>query len=96
VHGDEGVFLACSFWLADGLFGIGRTDEAAALFERLLSLRNDVGILSEEYDPVTGRHLGNTPQAFSHAGVVTTAVMLGADPAVALANHGAEEEAATG
>lgn len=83
IHGDEGTFLACSFWLADALHGIGRTDEAAALFERLLSLRNDVGLLSEEYDPISQRHLGNTPQAFSHAGIVTSALHLTADPAVA-------------
>ncbi len=76
VPGCEGTFLATSFWLADALHGIGRTDEAMALFERLLSLRNDVGLLSEEYDPKTGRHLGNTPQAFSHAGLVTTALFL--------------------
>ncbi len=71
--GPEGAFLACSFWLADALCGIGRTAEARALFERLLGLRNDLGILSEEYDPVSGRHLGNTPQAFSHVGLVNTA-----------------------
>ncbi|TCM46920.1 glycoside hydrolase family 15 protein [Kribbella sp. VKM Ac-2568] len=76
VHGEEGAFLACSFWLVDALHGIGRTDDAAELFDRLLSLRNDVGLLSEEYDPITGRHLGNTPQALSHAGLVTTALHL--------------------
>ena len=76
VPGSEGSFLATSFWLADALHGIGRTDEAIDLFERLLSLRNDVGLLSEEYDPTTGRHLGNTPQAFSHAGLITTALTL--------------------
>ncbi|GAA1587255.1 glycoside hydrolase family 15 protein [Kribbella sancticallisti] len=76
IQGKEGAFLACSFWLADALHGIGRTDEAEALFERLLSLRNDVGLLSEEYDAATGHHLGNTPQAFSHAGIVTTALHL--------------------
>jgi GH15 family glucan-1,4-alpha-glucosidase len=74
--GTEGTFLACSFWMADALQGIGRTDDAKALFERLLSLRNDVGMLSEEYDPTTGRHLGNTPQALSHAGLITTALCL--------------------
>lgn len=84
IHGDEGAFLACSFWLADALHGIGRTNEAVALFERLLSLRNDVGILSEEYDTITGGHLGNTPQAFSHAGLVTTAVHLTNQPAATL------------
>ncbi|WP_434446755.1 glycoside hydrolase family 15 protein [Lentzea sp. E54] len=71
--GTEGAFLACSFWLADALQGIGRTDEAVELFERLLALRNDVGMLSEEYDITTRRHLGNTPQAFSLVGLVNTA-----------------------
>lgn len=74
--GDEGAFLACSFWLADALHGIGRTGEARALFERLLRLRNDVGLLSEEYDPIAGRHLGDTPQAFSHVGLINTARQL--------------------
>ncbi|MBF6182755.1 glycoside hydrolase family 15 protein [Nocardia otitidiscaviarum] len=71
--GGEGVFLACSFWLADALHGIGRAEQARELFGRLLDLRNDVGLLSEEYDPATGRHLGNTPQAFSMVGLVNTA-----------------------
>jgi GH15 family glucan-1,4-alpha-glucosidase len=74
--GNEGVFLACSFWLADALHGLGRRDEAEALFERLLGLRNDVGLLAEEYDPVAGRQLGNFPQAFSHLALVTTAQQL--------------------
>lgn len=74
--GQEGAFLACSFWLADALHGTGRTRQARALFERLLDLRNDLGILSEEYDPVTGRQLGNTPQAFSHVGLVNSALYL--------------------
>jgi GH15 family glucan-1,4-alpha-glucosidase len=78
VPGSEGSFVATSFWLADALHGIGRTDEAIDLFERLLTLRNDVGLLSEEYDPTTGRQLGNTPQAFSHAGLITTALTLSA------------------
>jgi GH15 family glucan-1,4-alpha-glucosidase len=64
--GSEGTFLACSFWLVNCLWLIGRHDEAAALFERLLALRNDVGLLSEEYDPVAKRMLGNFPQALSH------------------------------
>ncbi|MCG8922553.1 glycoside hydrolase family 15 protein [Lentzea sp. CC55] len=74
--GTEGAFLACSFWLADALHAIGRTEEARQLFERLLSLRNDVGLLSEEYDVTTGRHVGNTPQAFSLVGLINTARML--------------------
>jgi GH15 family glucan-1,4-alpha-glucosidase len=74
--GDEGAFIACSFWLVDALAGIGRVDEARAMFERLLSLRNDLGLLSEEHDPVTGRQLGNTPQAFSHVGLVNSAIDL--------------------
>jgi GH15 family glucan-1,4-alpha-glucosidase len=69
----EGVFLACSFWMADVLALSGREDEARKLFERLLSLRNDVGLLSEEYDTRAGRALGNFPQAFSHVGVINTA-----------------------
>ncbi|MFI0446209.1 glycoside hydrolase family 15 protein [Actinomadura sp. 6N118] len=71
--GEEGAFLACSFWLADGLRLIGREDEARQLFERLLSLRNDVGLLAEEYDPRTGRLVGNFPQAFSHVPLIHTA-----------------------
>lgn len=69
----EGSFLPCSFWLADALGLIGRTDEARALFERLAGLANDVGLLSEEYDPVSGRLLGNFPQAFTHVSLVNTA-----------------------
>jgi GH15 family glucan-1,4-alpha-glucosidase len=69
----EGAFLACTFWLADNLALMGRRDEAREIFERLLSLRNDVGLLSEEYDPKAGRLVGNFPQAFSHVGLVNTA-----------------------
>jgi GH15 family glucan-1,4-alpha-glucosidase len=71
--GGEGAFLACSFWLADALAGIHRRDDAERLFHRLLGLRNDLGLLSEEYDVHAGRHVGNTPQAFSHVGLVNTA-----------------------
>ncbi|MGQ4488897.1 glycoside hydrolase family 15 protein [Streptomyces sp. 372A] len=74
--GGEGAFLACSFWLADALRLTGRTGEATELFERLLALRNDVGLLAEEYDTAAGRQLGNFPQAFSHIGLVGTAVAL--------------------
>jgi GH15 family glucan-1,4-alpha-glucosidase len=69
----EGAFLPCSFWLADNLALQGRQTEARALFERLLDLRNDVGLLSEQYDPVERRLVGNFPQAFSHVGLVNTA-----------------------
>ncbi|WP_309093597.1 glycoside hydrolase family 15 protein [Streptomyces sp.] len=74
--GSEGTFLVCSFWLADALHMTGRTKEARELFERLVGLANDVGLLSEEYDPVAGRQLGNFPQAFSHIGLVNTALAL--------------------
>jgi GH15 family glucan-1,4-alpha-glucosidase len=76
----EGTFLACTFWLADNLTLMGRHDEAVAIFERLLELRNDVGLLAEEYDPSTGRQLGNFPQAFSHVALVNTARNLSALP----------------
>jgi GH15 family glucan-1,4-alpha-glucosidase len=69
----EGAFLACSFWLADALLLIGRADDARQLFERLLSLRNDVGLLAEEYDTNARRLLGNFPQAFSHIALVNSA-----------------------
>jgi GH15 family glucan-1,4-alpha-glucosidase len=72
----EGAFLACSFWLADNYLVLGRHDDARALFERLLSLRNDVGLLAEEYDPRQRRQLGNFPQAFSHLALVDTALNL--------------------
>jgi GH15 family glucan-1,4-alpha-glucosidase len=74
--GGEGVFLACSFWLVDALLGAGRRPAAVELFERLLTLRNDVGLLSEEWDPVTKRQLGNTPQAFSHFPLVMSGLQL--------------------
>ena len=83
LSGREGAFLACSFWLVDNLELIGRHDEALALFEKLLALRNDVGLLSEEYDPVAKRLVGNFPQAFSHISLVNSAVGLSRDPSFA-------------
>ncbi len=74
-HG-EGAFLACSFWLADNYELQGRHKDAIRMFERLMEIRNDVGLLSEEYDPVEKRQLGNFPQAFSHVGLVNTAFNL--------------------
>ncbi len=82
----EGTFLACTFWLADNLAMMGRRDEAAAIFERLLALRNDVGLLAEQYDPHDGRQLGNFPQAFSHVALVNTARNL-SEPGPAWARH---------
>jgi GH15 family glucan-1,4-alpha-glucosidase len=76
LKGSEGLFLACSFWLVDALHASGQRAEAAGLFERLLLLRNDVGLLSEEWDPAARRQLGNTPQAFSHFGLVVSALQL--------------------
>ena len=69
----EGAFLACSFWLADNFALLGRRDDALRLFERLLELRNDVGLLSEEYDTANRRLVGNFPQAFSHVSLINTA-----------------------
>jgi GH15 family glucan-1,4-alpha-glucosidase len=80
----EGVFLACSFWLVDNLVLQGRKQEARALFERLLGIANDVGLLAEEYDPRARRQLGNFPQAFSHLALVNTAMNL--------TNHGPAHE----
>jgi len=74
--GSEGVFLPCSFWLADCWYLLGRKEEARELFERLLDVRNDLGLLAEEYDPRAKRQLGNFPQAFSHVALVSCARIL--------------------
>ncbi|MFI8221448.1 glycoside hydrolase family 15 protein [Streptomyces sp. NPDC085932] len=73
LQGGEATFLACSFWMVDALALVGRVDEAGELFERLLAVRNEVGLLAEEYDPVSGCQLGNFPQAYSHVGLVFSA-----------------------
>jgi len=73
----EGAFLACSFWLADNYLLLGRQEDALRIFERLVALRNDVGLLSEEYDPELRRQVGNFPQAFSHIALLSTAFNLG-------------------
>jgi GH15 family glucan-1,4-alpha-glucosidase len=86
--GSEGAFLACSFWLANALELSGHREEAVDLFERLLALRNDVGLLSEEYDPRYGRLVGNMPQAFSHVPLVQTALNL--------SSHSEEHQRGTG
>lgn len=75
--GDEGVFLACSFWLVENYVLLGRLDEAERLFDRLVTLANDVGLLSEEYAVDQGRQVGNFPQAFSHVALVNSALRLG-------------------
>jgi GH15 family glucan-1,4-alpha-glucosidase len=85
----EGVFLPCSFWYADALGMIGRAAEAGALLDRLAGLANDVGLLSEEYDPVARRLLGNFPQAFTHVSLVNTAVNLSRTAGPAMQRSGA-------
>ncbi|MEY2531628.1 MAG: hypothetical protein QOI96_1713, partial [Verrucomicrobiota bacterium] len=75
--GREGVFLPCSFWFANALHLTGRTDEAKEMFERLLAVQNDLGLFSEEYDPIAKRQLGNFPQAFTHLALVNSARILG-------------------
>jgi GH15 family glucan-1,4-alpha-glucosidase len=76
VKGSEGLFIACSFWLVDALYASGQQRDAIDLFERLLLLRNDVGLLSEEWDPAAQRQLGNFPQAFSHFALIISALQL--------------------
>jgi GH15 family glucan-1,4-alpha-glucosidase len=90
----EGCFLACSFWLVDNLVLQGRLGEARALFERLVGLGNDVGLLSEEYEPVSRRQLGNFPQALSHIALVNSAMNL-SERAKPAAQRGEEKPANT-
>ncbi|MDH4063444.1 MAG: glycoside hydrolase family 15 protein, partial [Acidobacteriota bacterium] len=84
----EGAFLLCTFWLADNYALMGRTEDARRIFETLLAIRNDVGLLAEEYDPVARRQLGNFPQAFSHIGLINTARNLTQREKPAHARHG--------
>jgi GH15 family glucan-1,4-alpha-glucosidase len=92
ISGTESAFIVCSFWLADNLAMMGREREARELFERLLAIRNDVGLLAEEYDPRSHRLLGNFPQAFSHVGLINTAHNLTVNKA-GPAEHRAEQTA---
>jgi GH15 family glucan-1,4-alpha-glucosidase len=93
--GDEAPFLACSFWLADAYAWSGRVRDAEVLFERLLSIRNDLGLLAEEYDPRHGRQLGNFPQGFSHLALIHTASVL-AEPGLRMSyDDGARIQAPT-
>ena len=82
LHGQEGAFLACSFWMADCLHMIGRYDDAHAMLDRLITLRNDLGLLSEEYDVRARRQVGNFPQAFSHVSLVNSAFNLSGHPSM--------------
>jgi alpha,alpha-trehalase len=75
--GHEGAFLLCSFWMVDNLVGQGRADEAAALFDSLVARGGALGLLPEQIDPGDGAFLGNTPQAFSHVGLISSAINLG-------------------
>ena len=86
--GHEGAFLACSFWMADCLYLIGRYDDAHAMLDRLIGLRNDLGLLAEEYDVRAGRQVGNFPQAFSHVSLVNAAYNLSGHPEHGRADRG--------
>jgi GH15 family glucan-1,4-alpha-glucosidase len=91
LSGDEGQFVACSCWLVAALAMTGRLDDARALYERLLSLRNDLGLLAEEYDVVRRRQVGNFPQAFSHLGLINAARVISVAERVSQGMLSAEE-----
>jgi GH15 family glucan-1,4-alpha-glucosidase len=91
LKGTEGAFLACSFWLADNLFLIGKKEEGERLFTRLIGLCNDVGLLAEEYDPIAKRMVGNFPQAFSHVALINSARNLSGSHGPARERHGEED-----
>jgi GH15 family glucan-1,4-alpha-glucosidase len=80
MHGHEGAFVACSLWYAEALAASGHAEQAREAFERVLAVRNDVGLLSEQWDPDVGRQMGNAPQAFSHIALAETAFALSAAP----------------
>ncbi|WP_151482234.1 glycoside hydrolase family 15 protein [Streptomyces albicerus] len=88
MFGREGAFVACSLWYADALAATGHAEQAREAFERVLAIRNDVGLLSEQWDPDAGRQLGNAPQAFSHIALVETAFALSGDPSQASTTGG--------
>jgi GH15 family glucan-1,4-alpha-glucosidase len=92
LQGGEGAFLLCSFWLIDVLIHAGRVDEGRELLDRLRGLANDVGMFAEEVDPNTGRHLGNTPQAFTHMALVTSCAHLSAAECGQLPTDGAAHD----
>ncbi len=96
LDGDEGAFLACSFWLVDNMILQGRHDEARAMYERLLSLRNDVGLLAEQYDWQAGEQVGNFPQAFSHFALIDTAFNFRNVAGLAHEAQGADSDAGSG
>ena len=95
LKGIEGAFIACSFWFVDNLVLIGRHDDARAMFERLIAIRNDLGLLSEEYDIANRRLIGNFPQAFSHIALINSAFNLTRDraPAEERSGHTASDAA---
>jgi GH15 family glucan-1,4-alpha-glucosidase len=88
----EGAFLPCTFWLADNLALQGRLDEAHAIFQGLLDLRSDLGLLAEEWDPTARRQLGNFPQAFTHVALVNTAFNLDRQTQISPMEQRAPEE----
>jgi GH15 family glucan-1,4-alpha-glucosidase len=92
LDGGEGAFIACTLWFADGLHLAGREEKAREVLERVLALRNDVGLLAEEFDPVLRRQLGNVPQAYSHVAVVNTARALSRHGAAAGQDHRADPQ----
>ena len=94
LSGEEGAFLPCSFWLVDNYALLGRWDEARAMFERLVGLCNDVGLLSEEYDVRARRQVGNFPQAFTHVALINSATNLWTEKGSAIRRSDTKEDTA--